>query len=107
MVVAAFNSDNATTSRRSERAAQREDKRVVQGEITQHPAGAMRGQEGDARRDNATTSRRDERTRGRRNKRMTRGDATISWHAERMRGWRNKRTSGRRIKRQCNNQLAR
>jgi hypothetical protein len=77
---------------------------VAQGEITQQPAGVMKGREGDARRDNATTSRRNERTRGRCNKRTTRGDTTVSWRTEMMRGRHNKRTSGQRIARQCNNQ---
>ncbi len=40
---AAFDGGNATTSRRGERAAQREDERVAQGGITQQSAGAMRG----------------------------------------------------------------
>jgi hypothetical protein len=99
MAAAAFNGGNATTSWRSERGAQQEDERVAQGEITQQPAGGMRGQEGGARRDNATTSWRDEKMRGCRNKRATRGNTTISWRAERMRGRHNKRTSGQRIER--------
>jgi hypothetical protein len=106
MAAAAFDGGNTTTSWRSEREAQQEDRRVAQEEITHQPAGTMRGQEGDARRDIATTSRRNERTRGRRNKMTTRGDTTISWCTERMRGWRSKKTSGRHIKRRLNNQPA-
>jgi hypothetical protein len=73
--------------------AQQEDERVAQGEATQQPAGAMRGQEGGT-------------TRGQQEMMQQPASMTRLQEGGMMRRQDNKTTIGQRIERQCNNQLA-